>query len=117
MPATGARTRSQELSMIRLPRMPSSAGALAYFAAWLVPWRPIFRARAPGSDLSLFVHRSRQPVHQRAVPALDGRSWRRLFDEPFGPRLGQCGDGELLLLAEDRANGAQNLSDARSGQG
>src|SRR5947208_15005170 len=57
MPARGARTRSQELSMIRLPRMPSSAGALAYFAAWLVPWRPIFRVRAPASGLSLFVHR------------------------------------------------------------
>src|SRR5947208_10411401 len=57
MPARGARTRSQELSMIRLPRMPSSAGALAYFAAWLVPCRPVFRVRAPASGLSLFVHR------------------------------------------------------------
>ena len=31
------------------------------------------------------------------------------LDEPFGLRLGQCGDGELLLLAEDRAHGPQNL--------
>ena len=27
---------------------------------------------------------------------------RRLFDEPFGQRLGQCRDGELLLVVEDR---------------
>ena len=43
--------------MIRMPRMPSSTGALAYFAAWLVPWRPVFRVRSPRSGLSLFVHR------------------------------------------------------------
>jgi putative transposase len=29
---------------------------------------------------------SRQPKHQRAVPEADGRSWRRLIDEPFGHR-------------------------------
>src|SRR5436190_17561188 len=34
----------------------------------------------------------------------DGRSRRRLFDEPFGQRLGQCRDGELLLVVEDRAH-------------
>ena len=45
--------------------------------------------------------RSRQPIHQRAVPAADGRSRRRLLDEPLGQRLGQRGDGELLLFAED----------------
>ena len=50
--------------------------------------------------------RSRQPIHQRAVPATDGRSRRRLLDEPIRQRLGQCGDGELLLLAEDRAYSA-----------
>ncbi len=27
--------------------------------------------------------------------------------EPFGQRLGQCGDGELLLLAEDRTHGTR----------
>jgi hypothetical protein len=34
-----------------------------------------------------------------------------LLDEPFGQRLGQCGDVELLLLAENGAHSAQNLSD------
>ena len=52
-----------------------------------------------------------QPVHQRTVPATDGRSRRRLLDEPFRQRLGQCGDGELLLFAQDRAHGPQNISD------
>jgi putative transposase len=51
----------------------------------------------------------RQPVHQRAVPEADGRSRRRLLDEPFGQCLGQRGDGELLLLAEDGAHGPQDL--------
>jgi hypothetical protein len=31
--------------------------------------------------------RSRQPVHQRAVPAADGRQRRRLFDEPIRQRV------------------------------
>ena len=61
--------------------------------------------------------RSRQPVHQRAVPEADVRSRCRLLDEPFRQRLGQCGDGELLLLAEDRAHSAQNVSHARPSQG
>jgi FkbM family methyltransferase len=43
--------------MIRMPRMPRSMGARAYFAAGLVPWRPVFRVRSPRSGLSLFVHR------------------------------------------------------------
>jgi hypothetical protein len=53
-------TRSADLSgvfMIQMPRMPSSTGVLTYFAAWLVPWRPIFRVRSLASGLSLFVHR------------------------------------------------------------
>ena len=41
---------------------------------------------------------------------------RRLFDEPFGQRLGQRRDGELLLVAQDRANSAQNVSDAGRGK-
>ena len=48
--------------------------------------------------------RSRQPIHQRTVPAADGRQRRHLLDEPLGQRLGQCRDGELLLVAEDRAH-------------
>jgi hypothetical protein len=31
--------------------------------------------------------------------------------------VGQCGDGELLLVAEDRANGAQDVPHTRWGQG
>jgi len=54
-----------------------------------------------------------QPVHQRAVSESNGRSRRRLFDEPFGQRLGQCCDGELLLVAEDRAHRTQNVPDPR----
>jgi FkbM family methyltransferase len=38
-----------------IPRLRIS-GALAYFAAWLVPWRPIFRAPS-SSGLSFFAHR------------------------------------------------------------
>jgi FkbM family methyltransferase len=44
--------------MPRLPsRLPSSLGAFAYLAAWLLPWRPVYRVRARGSNLSFFVHR------------------------------------------------------------
>ena len=55
--------------------------------------------------------RSGQPIHQRAVPAVAGGQRRHLLDEPVRQCLGQCGDGELLLLAEDRTNSAQSLSD------
>src|SRR4051795_2078031 len=41
---------------------------------------------------------------------------RRLFDEPIRQRLGQCRDGELLLVAQDRTNSMQNLSDKRRGK-
>ena len=41
---------------------------------------------------------------------------RRLFDEPIRQRLGQRRDGELLLVAQDRANSAQNVSDAGRGK-
>jgi putative transposase len=33
-----------------------------------------------------------------------------------GQRLGQCGDGALLLLAEDRTHGGQDIPHARPGQ-
>ena len=56
------------------------------------------------------------PIQQRAVPAADGRSRRRLFDEPIRQRLGQCRNGELLLVAQDRTNSAQNVSDERRGK-
>ena len=41
---------------------------------------------------------------------------RRLLDEPIGQRLGQRGDGELLLVAQDRADSAQNVSNKGRGQ-
>ncbi|MET4391775.1 transposase InsO family protein [Bradyrhizobium sp. F1.4.3] len=61
------------------------------------------------------LHHSDQgrPVHQRAVPAPDGRPRHRLQHEPLRQRLGQRGDGELLLLAQDRAYGQQDLSNQR----
>src|SRR6185437_7559420 len=61
--------------------------------------------------------RSWQSVHQRTVPAIDGRSWRQLFDEPLGQCLGQRRNGELLLVAEDREGCTQNVSDTKRGQG
>ncbi len=52
--------------------------------------------------------RSRQPIQQRAVPAFARRTWHHLQHEPRRQRLGQLGDGELLLHAEDGADRAQN---------
>jgi FkbM family methyltransferase len=40
--------------MVRFPR---PAGTLSFLLAWLVPWRPAFRARAAGSNLSFYAHR------------------------------------------------------------
>jgi putative transposase len=57
-----------------------------------------------------------QPVHQRAIPAFDGRQRCCLLDEPLWQRLGQRGDGELLLLAEDRADGAETVSNQGRGE-
>jgi hypothetical protein len=39
--------------MLRVPR---NGGPLAYFGAWLVPWRPVFRVRS-ASRMLLFAHR------------------------------------------------------------
>ena len=53
---------------------------------------------------------------QHAFPghgAADGRQRRPLFDEPIRQRLGQRRDGELLLVAEDRAHQQQNVQDAQ----
>ena len=38
-------------------RLPRSLAALAFWGAWLLPWRPVFRARARGSRLVFYVHR------------------------------------------------------------
>ena len=59
---------------------------------------------------------SGQPICQRTVPALDGRQRHRLQYEPVWQCLGQCGDGELFLVVEDRAHRAQNLSQQERGQ-
>src|SRR3954447_7805449 len=59
--------------------------------------------------------RSRQPIQQRTVPAADDGSRCGLLDEPLGQCLGQCSEGELLLLAEDRAYCAQNVPNTRRG--
>src|SRR5665213_2577708 len=61
--------------------------------------------------------RSWQSIQQRAVPAADGGSWCRLLDEPLGQCLGQCSDGELLLLAQDRTNSAQDVPFTGRGEG
>ena len=51
--------------------------------------------------------RSRQPIHQRTVPAPAGRPWHYLQHEPGRQRVGQCRHGELLLLAQDRMDSAE----------
>jgi FkbM family methyltransferase len=38
-------------------RLPSSVGTLTYAAAWLVPWRPLYRVRPHDTDLAFIVHR------------------------------------------------------------
>lgn len=48
-----------------------------------------------------------EPIYEQAVPAADGRPRHHLLDEPAG----QCGNGELLLLAQDRLNGTHGLQD------
>ena len=37
---------------------PRPLGTLAYAAAWLVPWRAIYRSRAAGSKLAFYAHRA-----------------------------------------------------------
>ena len=86
----------------------------AYYASTIEPRavdlaaRPAQRAAAP--------FRSRQPVHERGVPAADGRARVDVQPLPLGQRLGQRGDGKLLLLPQGRACGPQDLSHARPGQ-
>jgi putative transposase len=60
--------------------------------------------------------RSRQPIQQRTVPAADDGSWCGLLDEPLGQCLGQRGDGKLLLVAQDRTDSAQIVSNERRGK-
>lgn len=53
--------------------------------------------------------RSRQPVHERAVSASDGRAWHSMLAVAGPKRLGERGDGELLLLAQDRTHSGQGV--------
>jgi hypothetical protein len=71
-------------------------------------------SREAGKPDALLHHSDRgSPIYERAVPAPDGRQWRRLLDEPIRQCLGQCGDGELLLFTEDRADREETLPHAR----
>jgi sterol desaturase/sphingolipid hydroxylase (fatty acid hydroxylase superfamily) len=49
----------------------------------------------------------------KSIPQTRRRSRGHLQHESLGQRLGQCSDGEHLLLAEDRTHGAQNVPHAR----
>jgi hypothetical protein len=72
--------------------------------AWRVP-DAASRWRAPGCAVASL----RQSVRERAVPAVDGRQWRRLLDEPFRKRVGQRRHGKLLLLHENRTDRPKDL--------
>jgi transposase InsO family protein len=52
------------------------------------------------------LHHSDQgsPIREPALPGTAGRKWRHLFHEPIRQRVGQCSNGELLLLAQDRTD-------------
>jgi len=52
-------------------------------------------------------------IQQRAVPASAARPRHHLLDEPGRQCLGQLGNGELLLIAEDRADRPQGLPHSR----
>jgi integrase len=55
-------------------------------------------------------------AHRRVAPPAHGRSWRHLLDEAIRQRLGKCGDGELLLVAQDGTHSSQNLSNQGGSQ-
>jgi transposase InsO family protein len=65
------------------------------------------RLAARQAERAIAPLRSRQPKHQRAVPAVDGRQRHCLQHEPIRQCLGQRGDGEFLLIAEDRTHRPQ----------
>ena len=92
------------------------AVVLDLYSRRIVGWSIACHRRARDGDLAARTaeraaasFRSRQPVHERAVPAADGRARRPLQSVALGQRLGQCCRGELLLHAQDRADGAQDL--------
>ena len=75
----------------------------------------LWRRGRPRDLLASF--RSRHAVHERAVPELDDGTGRHVQPVALRQRLGQRGDGELLLDAQDRADSEQNLSNTRCRQG
>src|SRR5258708_31743179 len=88
-------------------------------------WRDMASARLMAADS--FGHSCAWPAATPSSVLMNGSTTQyrtdigsalqgRLLDEPFGQRLGQCGDGELLPLAENGAYSAQNVSDARRSQ-
>ena len=51
-----------------------------------------------------------------SVHEQNGRNFAMTRLVPLGQRLGQCGDGELLLVAQDRTDSTQNVPNLRRGQ-
>jgi hypothetical protein len=82
--------------MIRVPRI---AGTAVFLAAWLMPWRPVFRIRAAGSRLNFF-------VHYRDFDMLD-----QLFNAGFQPyALDEQGSAVPISVGELRSfNGQMDL--------
>lgn len=89
--------------------LPKDDGQLVTDALMMALWRR-------GKPDALLRHSDRGSQYERAVPAPDGRQWRRLFGETIRQCLGQFGNGELLLFTEDRADRKENLprDDARA---
>lgn len=58
-----------------------------------------------------------QPIHERAVPPIDGSQWRHLLNEPIRQRLGQGGNGERLLVDEDRMDRPKDILNAQLREG
>jgi Dolichyl-phosphate-mannose-protein mannosyltransferase len=72
------------------------------------------RPHAQQSGWLLSQGRRTKKSYRRRRRALGARC--RLFDEPLGKCLGQRRDGELLLVAQDRAHRSQNVPDPRRGE-
>ena len=77
-------------------------------ALTMAVWR-----RAPRA--TLLHHSDQGSQHERALPAFAARSRCHLQHESVGERLGQLGDGELLLDAEDRTGRPEDLPNTRRG--
>ena len=68
-----------------------------------------------GKPNALLHHSDQGSQYQRAIPRTDGRQWGIVQHEPVGKRLGQCRDGKLFLVVEDRAHRTKDLPHAQSG--